>query len=311
MAHLSEAESRPLKRSGADLMPWIAAGSIAVACVVMAIKYAAYLKTGSVALYSDALESIVNVVTAIAAFIAIRISVRPADRHHQFGHHKAEYFSAVVEGALIIVAAIFILREAWEAVQQPRNIEQPGLGLMLSGVATVINAAWSACLMSFGRKLRSPAMAADGWHLMTDVLTSVGVIAGLLLAMVTGWKLIDPALAAAVAVYILYAGWQLARDSVSGLMDVAVTSEESRRIRAIISSNAEGAIEAHDLRTRSAGRVTFIEFHLVVPGTMAVAEAHRICDRLEEAIGKDVPGAEVLIHVEPEGEARHRGIVVV
>jgi divalent metal cation (Fe/Co/Zn/Cd) transporter len=114
-----------------------------------------------------------------------------------------------------------------------------------------------------------------------------------------------------VAVYILYAGWQLARDSVSGLMDVAVASEDSRRIRRIISSNAEGAIEAHDLRTRSAGRVTFIEFHLVVPGTMAVAEAHRICDRLEEAIGNEVPGAEVLIHVEPEGEARHRGIVVV
>ena len=154
-------------------------------------------------------------------------------------------------------------------------------------------------------------MAADGWHLFTDVITSVGVIAGLGLATVTGWRILDPLLAAAVAVYILYAGWLLARDSVSGLMDVAVTSEDSRRIRAIISSNAEGAIEAHDLRTRSAGRVTFIEFHLVVPGTMAVAEAHRICDRLEEAIGVEVPGSEVLIHVEPEGEARHRGIVVV
>lgn len=308
---MSEADHRPPTERGIDYMPWIAAGSIAVAAVVVGIKYAAYLKTGSVALYSDALESIVNVVTAIAAFIAIRISVRPADRHHQFGHHKAEYFSAVVEGALIIVAAIFILREAWEAVQHPRSIEQPGLGLMLNGVATTINAVWSGCLLSFGRKLRSPALAADGWHLFTDVITSVGVIAGLGLATVTGWRVLDPLLAAAVAVYILYAGWLLARDSVSGLMDVAVTSEESRRIRRIISSNAEGAIEAHDLRTRSAGRVTFIEFHLVVPGTMAVAEAHRICDRLEEAIGNEVPGAEVLIHVEPEGEARHRGIVVV
>ena len=292
-------------------MPWIAASSIAVAGVVMGIKYVAYLKTGSVALYSDALESIVNVVTAIAAFIAIRISARPADRHHQFGHHKAEYFSAVVEGALIIVAAIFILREAWEALQHPRNIVEPGTGLVMSGVATAINAAWSGCLLSFGRKLRSPALAADGWHLFTDVITSVGVIAGVALAAATGWSVLDPMLAAAVAVYILYAGWRLARDSVSGLMDVAVTSEESRVIRRIISSNAEGAIEAHDLRTRSAGRATFIEFHLVVPGTMAVAEAHRICDRLEEAIGNEVPGAEVLIHVEPEGEARHRGIVVV
>jgi cation diffusion facilitator family transporter len=308
---LSEADHRPPAGRGIDYMPWIAAASIAVAAIVMAIKYAAYLKTGSVALYSDALESIVNVVTAIAAFIAIRISVRPADRHHQFGHHKAEYFSAVVEGSLIIVAAIFILREAWEAVQQPRTIEQPGIGLMLNGAATAINAVWSGCLLSFGRRLKSPALAADGWHLLTDVVTSLGVIAGLLLATATGWRLLDPALAAAVAVYILYAGWALARDSVSGLMDVAVTSDESRRIRTIISSNAEGAIEAHDLRTRSAGRVTFIEFHLVVPGTMPVAEAHRICDRLEEPIGVEVPGAEVLIHVEPEGEARHRGIVVV
>ncbi len=308
---MSEADHRPPAERGIDYMPWIAAASIAVAAAVMGIKYAAYVKTGSVALYSDALEGIVNVVTAIAAFIAIRISVRPADRHHQFGHHKAEYFSAVVEGALIIVAAIFILREAWEALQQPRTILQPGFGLMLSGVATAINAAWSACLMSFGRKMRSPALAADGWHLFTDVITSAGVIIGLALATVTGWTILDPLLAAAVAVYILYAGWLLARDSVSGLMDVAVTSEDSRRIRRIISSNAEGAIEAHDLRTRSAGRVTFIEFHLVVPGTMAVAEAHRICDRLEEAIGQEVPGAEVLIHVEPEGEARHRGIVVV
>ncbi|MFM9846032.1 MAG: cation diffusion facilitator family transporter [Hyphomicrobiaceae bacterium] len=292
-------------------MPWIAAAGIAVAAAVLSLKYLAYVRTGSVALYSDALESVVNVVTAVTALVAIRISARPADRHHQFGHHKAEYLSAVVEGALIIVAAILILHEAWEALQQPRAITQPAMGLALNGVATVINAAWSVCLLKFGRQLRSPALRADGLHLFADVATSIGVIVGLALAAATGWRVLDPLLAAAVAVYILYTGWRLTRDSVSGLMDEAVPSDESRRLRRIIADNADGAIEAHDLRTRAAGRATFIEFHLVVPGTMSVAEAHRICDKLEEAIGDEVPGAEVLIHVEPEGEARHRGIVVV
>ena len=293
-----------------DYLPWVAAASIVVAAVVMGVKYVAYLKTGSAALYSDALESIVNLVTAAATFIAIRISSRPADRRHQFGHHKAEYFSAVLEGALIIVAAILILSEAWDALQRPRTLTDMGAGLAISGVASAINAGWSVCLTAFARRLRSPALAADGKHLLTDVATSVGVIAGLGLATATGWSMLDPALAAAMAVYILYVGWRLTRNSVSGLMDEAVASDVSSRIRQIISSNSTGAIEAHDLRTRSAGRATFIEFHLVVPGGMSVAEAHRICDRLEDAIGKEVRGAEVLIHVEPEGEARHKGVVV-
>jgi cation diffusion facilitator family transporter len=294
-----------------DYVPGIAAASIAVAALVMGIKFAAYWMTGSVALYSDALEGIVNLVTAIAALAAIRISARPADRQHQFGHHKAEYFSAVLEGVLIVVAAILILREAYEAVQVPRTLSQPAVGLAVSGVATAINAGWSWFLISFGRRQSSPALVADGQHLFTDVLTSVGVIAGLALATITGWRLLDPLLAAGVAAYILYSGWRLASESMSGLMDEAVASGVARRIRQLISENAAGAIEAHDLRTRSAGRATFIEFHLVVPGAMSVAEAHRICDRLEEAIGKEVHGAQVLIHVEPEGEARHRGIVVV
>ena len=298
--------------AGIDYMPWIAAGQHCRGRRRHGHQVSAYLKTGSVALYSDALESIVNVVTAIAALIAIRISVRPADRHHQFGHHKAEYFSAVVEGALIIVAAIFILREAWETLQPAAHASSsPGLGLTLNGLATTINAAWSACPMSFGRKMRSPAMAADGLAPVhrRDHLGRRHHRTGARNAD----RMADPRSAAGGCRGGLHPLRWLAScaHSVSGLMDVAVTSEDSRRIRRIISSNAEGAIEAHDLRTRSAGRVTFIEFHLVVPGTMAVAEAHRICDRLEEAIGMEVPGAEVLIHVEPEGEARHRGIVVV
>ncbi|MFM9939480.1 MAG: cation diffusion facilitator family transporter [Hyphomicrobiaceae bacterium] len=289
----------------------IAAASIVVALAVMGIKYLAYLKTGSVALYSDALESIVNVVTAVVALITIRISSRPADRRHQFGHHKAEYFSAVIEGALIIVAALLIMREAWDAVVKPRTMSEPGLGLAISAAAMVLNATWSAFLIGFGRRHRSPALVADGWHLVTDVATTAGVLVGLALAAATGWALLDPLLAAAVAVNILWTGWRLTSESMSGLMDEAVTADVARRIREIIATNAEGALEAHDLRTRSAGRATFIEFHLVVPGAMSVADAHRICDRLEAAIGDSVEGAEVLIHVEPEGEARHRGVVVV
>lgn len=288
----------------------MATASIAVACVVMAIKYLAYWTTGSVALYSDALESIVNLVTAITALMAIRISARPADRRHQFGHHKAEYFSAVLEGVLIIVAALLILQAAWMALLTPRTLTEPFAGLVINGVATVINGAWSWALIHYGRLWRSPALIADGWHLFTDVATSVGVILGLALAVLTGWSILDPALAALVALNILAAGWRLMRSSISGLMDEAVDGNLARRIRVLISETASGAIEVHDLRTRAAGRATFIDFHLVVPGTMTVADAHRICDRIEKALEAEIEGAEVVIHVEPEGEAQHRGVLV-
>lgn len=289
----------------------MATASIAVACIVMGIKYLAYWMTGSVALYSDALESIVNVVTAIAALVAIRISARPADRRHQFGHHKAEYFSAVLEGVLIIVAALLILHAAWQAFNAPRKLSEPVMGLAINGLATVINGAWSWTLIRFGRSWRSPALVADGWHLFADVATSVGVIVGLALSVITGWAVLDPALAALVALNILVAGWRLMQSSISGLMDEAVEGDIARRIRRLISEHATGAIEAHDIRTRSAGRATFIDFHLVVPGAMSVADAHRICDRIESALEAEIDGAEVVIHVEPEGEARHRGVLVI
>ena len=289
---------------------FIAGASIAVALLVMGIKYVAYLLTGSVALLSDALESIVNVVTAVVALVTIRISARPADRVHQFGHHKAEYFSAVLEGALIIVAAVAILHEAWSALQAPRTLTEPALGIAVSVGASVLNAGWAGLLIVWGRQRKSPALVADGWHLFTDVATSVGVLVGLGLAILTGWTILDPLLAAAVALNILVTGWRLTRESVSSLLDEAVDAEVGSRIRELIAANAEGALEVHDLRTRNAGRATFIEFHMVVPSGMTVAEAHRICDRLEDAIRGELDGAEVLIHVEPEGEARHRGVLV-
>jgi cation diffusion facilitator family transporter len=288
----------------------VAAVSIVVAITVMAIKYWAYVVTGSVALYSDALESIVNVVTAIAALVAIRISAQPADANHPFGHHKAEYFSAVLEGALIIVAAILILNEAYAAIQAPRTLDTPLTGMAISVVATVINGGWAFFLINRGKAWKSPALVADGWHLVTDVITTIGVLIGLALAVATGWSVLDPLIAAAVAINILFTGWRLTRESMSGLIDEAAAPELQARIRETISAHASGAIEAHDLRTRVAGRATFIEFHLVVPGTMTVSEAHDICDRLEQALADVAPGADVSIHVEPEGEARHRGVVV-
>jgi cation diffusion facilitator family transporter len=294
-----------------DKLKLAAVASIAVAGVVLALKYLAYWVTGSVALYSDALESIVNLITALVALYAIHVSAQPADRNHQFGHHKAEYFSAVLEGVLIVVAALLIFHEAYDAFLHPRTLSDPLRGIAINGLATAVNGGWSYFLLTWGRRQRSPALVGDGWHLLTDVATSLGVIVGLLLATLTGWQLLDPALAALVAANILWAGWRLVRDSMSGLMDEAVAGEAARHIREVISANAEGAIEAHDVKTRAAGRVTFIDFHLVVPGNMTVAASHRICDRIEAALVESVHGAQVLIHVEPEDEAKQTGVPVV
>jgi cation diffusion facilitator family transporter len=234
------------------------------------------------------------------------VASQPPDRRHQFGHHKAEYFSAVAEGVLVVVAALLILREAYDAFVSPRTLGQLGTGMALNALAGAVNAGWCTFLIRWGRKQRSPALVADGWHLLTDVATSAGVLAGLGLAALTGWHALDPILAALVALNILWVGWRLVRDSVGGLMDEAVEAEVGRRIRNVIADNADGAIEAHDVRTRTAGRVSFIEFHLVVPGAMTVSASHAICDRLEAALADAVPGAEVLIHVEPEAEAKRR-----
>lgn len=289
----------------------IAAGSILIGVLVLGIKYLAYAVTGSVALYSDALESFVNVATAIAALLAVRLSEQPPDHNHPYGHHKVEYFSAVLAGALIIVAALLILREAWGAVLAPRTIAAPALGLALAGIASVLNAVWSFILVTRGRKLRSPALVADGKHLLADVVTSVGVVAGIILALYTGWAILDPALAALVAVNILWSGWRVIRESLGGLMDEAVPDTQLNEIREVISQHAGGAIEAHDVRTRNAGRVTFVDFHLVVPAEMTVRHAHDICDRIEAALKAAVEGAIVTIHVEPDYKAKHCGVVVV
>ena len=284
--------------------------SIAVALIVMGLKYAAYHVTGSVALYSDALESIVNVITAFVAWYAISLSFKPGDSDHPFGHHKAEYFSAVVEGVLIVVAALLIAHQAWGAWNNPKPLEQTGLGLAVNGAATVINGIWATMMIRAGTAHKSPAILADGKHIWTDVLTSVGVLIGLFLAVGTGNLWLDPLMAVLVALNILWQGWMVINFSVQGLMDHAVDAEEEARIRAIIAENAEGAIEVHDLKTRAAARATFVEFHLVVTEKMTVKHAHDICDRIEDAIKAKVPDCVVTIHVEPEGEAKHSGVLV-
>jgi cation diffusion facilitator family transporter len=293
-----------------DKIQKLALGSIFVGTVVFVLKYAAYYITGSIALYSDALESVINVVTAVSAFTAVRLSAAPADANHPYGHHKVEYFSAVLEGVLIIVAALAILREAYFGFFNPKIVDAPMQGLAINALAGVINAFWSWLLISRGRRLRSPALVADGRHLLTDVMTSVGVILGLLLVPFTGWVWLDSALAAFVALNILWSGWGLIKESVGGLMDEALPEATLSRVREIIAVNAQGAIEAHDLRTRHAGRMTFIDFHLVVPGHMSVTDAHDICDRLERALKADVEDALITIHVEPDNKAKHAGIVV-
>lgn len=282
----------------------LAAINIAVAAAVMGIKYVAYLVSGSVALFSDALESIVNVMTAVAALIAVRISSIPADDEHPFGHHKAEFFAAIFEGAMIIIAAVLILMKSYEALTSGVTFQQPGLGLAINTGAALINAAWAYLLIGRGKAWRSPALVADGWHLVTDVITSAGVIVALLLAIFTGWYWLDPVVAAAVAINILWTGYRIAMQSMSSLMDQAASPEIENQIRSVIARNGDGALQAHDIRTRQAGRALFIEFHLVVPGSMTVYDAHIICDRLEDAIEAEIEGSEAVIHVEPDHKVK-------
>jgi cation diffusion facilitator family transporter len=287
-----------------------ALGSLLAGCLVLGLKGAAWWLTGSAALYSDALESIVNVAASLIALVALRFAARPADANHPYGHDKAEFFAAVVEGVLISVAALLIFNEAWRSWSHVRSLETPIRGLALNAVATVINAAWSWVLIAAGRRLRSPVLSADGGHLLADVVTSVGIAAGVLLAVYTGYLILDPLLAAATGVYVLWSGVRMISSSVSGLMDEAPEPAVVNRIRELVANSAAGAIEAHDLRTRHAGRLTFLEFHLVVPGSMTVAAAHQICDRIEDALKAEMGHLMITIHVEPEEKAKQGGVPV-
>ncbi|MGQ3294530.1 MAG: cation diffusion facilitator family transporter, partial [Shinella sp.] len=235
----------------------------------------------------------------------ISYAAKPADKTHPFGHHKAEYLSAVIEGVLIVVAALLIVKEAVPAVLAPTPIEAPVLGLAINFLAGVINAIWAFVLIRAGRRYRSPALSADGQHILSDVVTSIGVLVGLVLAIATGYAVLDPLLAVLVALNILYQGWKVIAHSVDGLMDHAVEPGEADAIQAAIAAHGTGSLGVHDLKTRRAGSATFVDFHLVVPASMPVGQAHDICDRLEDAIRTVQPGAQIAIHVEPETEKAH------
>lgn len=294
------------KKAIARLAGW----SIVVACIVLGLKTVAWWITGSVALYSDAVESVINVMTALMAWVAIRISHRPADKGHPFGHYKAEYFSAVVAGVLIVLAAILIFSEAVSALLHPHDLQAPLAGIAVNAVAAGINGLWAWLLISEGRKSRSPALAADGRHILVDVVTSASVIIGLVLVLATGWIFLDSLIAMAVGVNVLREGWRVTVSSVDGLMDGALDDEKTERVRQTILETASGAIEVHDIKTRGAGHVSFIEFHLVVDGKMSVADSHAICNRVEEALQAAIPGANVTIHVEPDEESKRDGITI-
>ena len=283
-----------------------ALGSIALGCLVLGLKTAAWWLTGSVALYSDALESIVNVAASAVVLVALRFAARPADANHLYGHEKAEFFAAVIEGVMIVIAALSIFHEAWQAWNAPRAISVPAIGLLLSFVATLINGVWAWALIRAGKRLRAITLVADGKHLISDVVTSVGVAAGFGLTVLTGYRMLDPLIAAATGVYVLWSGTSMILGSVGGLMDIAPDSAAMTRIQTVIANSGAGSIESHDLRARAAGRVTFLDFHLVGPGTMTVTESHAICDRIEAALKADMEQLIITIHVEPEEKAKRQ-----
>lgn len=283
--------------------------SVAVGVLVLALKSYAAWKTQSLALLSDAAESVVNVAAAMIATASVRYAARPADDNHPYGHGKVEYLSAGIEGALVVVAAFVVALEALARIGQPPRIPALGLGLAVSGIATFANLLLARHLMRIGRRWHSPAILTDAVHVRSDVWTSFAVYVGFGVAWVTGYWLLDAALAMAVAAHILVAGLRAVRHSVSGLMDESLDDAEMRRIESRLRAEGPPVIETHDLRTRRAGAQVFIEFHLVISRYALVYEAHEICDRIEADLESDFPGSRVTIHVEPEGEAQREGAI--
>jgi cation diffusion facilitator family transporter len=287
-----------------------ALGSIFVAAIALLLKFAAWRVSGSAALFSDALESLVNVAGSALAFYALITAAKPADHEHPYGHAKAELLSAVAEGAMVMVAAVLILERAGLAFIHPMALNAPWFGLMLNAAGGVLNALWAACLFRFGNARKFPALSADAMHLVADSITTVGIVTGLSISVIWHLPLLDPLIAVAIACQIAWIGGRTVTRSLSGLLDEAPPPAILARVRDLVAAHASGAIEAHDLRVRQAGQSSFLEFHLVVPGAMSVDEAHLICDRIEAALKAEMHGVIITIHVEPEGKAKHHGVLV-
>lgn len=301
---MQESQSRPVAEEGnprfLERFIWL---SIATAVATVVIKgYAAWL-TNSVGLWSDAMESTVNLVAALVALWALRLAAKPADFNHDFGHGKAEYMSAAVEGSLIFVAAAVIIWGAIERLFVPVPLEQLGLGLALSMLATLLNLGTGLVLLRAGRRHRSITLEADGKHLLTDVWTSVGVLVAIGLVALTHWQVLDPAIALVVGANILFTGYRLVRRSVVGLLDAALPDDEVAIVSAVLADVChDSRVEITQLRTRESGRQRFVYATLAVPGTWTVKRSHDVADDVEHAIDAALPGTTTFVHIEPAPE---------
>ena len=274
--------------------------SIAAAVVTLVLKTIAYWVTDSVGMLSDAMESTVNLAAALMALTMLTIAARPADDDHAFGHSKAEYFSSGVEGALILIAAVSIIWAALPRLMHPQAIQQVGLGLMISLVASAVNFGAAVVLLRAGKKHHSITLEADAHHLMTDVWTSAGVLIGIGAVYATGWLILDPLIAIAVAINIVWTGFQLLRRSVDGLMDMSLPTDELAIIHEIIGRYVtQQGIAYSSLKTRQAGSHKFISVHILVPANWTVQRGHDLLDLLEADIEKTLYGSHVLTHLEP------------
>lgn len=275
-----------------------------VSFAVFIIKYCAYQLTGSVSLLADALETVINVLGAIVSVSTIWLAAQPADHNHPYGHNKAEYLSALTEGLMMLGAAAVNSREVWHSWQHPIAPSEPLVGLGLNATGGLINLLWGLMLLRFGKQYRSVALTASGRHTLTDVYASFGVILGFALVLLTHWLRIDAFVAGIVTLNILWTGLHTLRGSLSGLMDELSDPTIMQRVLEIIQSHGTGALEAHDLRARVAGRMTFVEFHLVVDGAMTVEIAHGICDCIEAEIRDALGPCTISIHLEPPEKAK-------
>jgi cation diffusion facilitator family transporter len=273
--------------------------SIAAAVMTIALKSVAYLLTGSVGLLSDAAESVVNLVAAVVVLVALHVAARPADDNHNFGHGKAEYFSAGIEGLMIFIAAGFILVAAVQRFLHPAALDSVGFGLAISMLATVLNGVVGMLLLRAGTAHRSVTLTADGKHLLTDVWTSVGVILGVLLVGLTGWQRLDPIVAAVVGVNILVIGFKLVSQSVISLLDAALPAEDLARITAVLDRMRTEDLDFTNIRTRESGRHRFVSLTVLVPPHWTVERGHNLADNVETAIARDLPDTDVQTHLEP------------
>lgn len=279
--------------------------SIAAAVFTIGLKAAAYIFTGSVGMLSDALESGVNLVAAVLALVVLNIAAQPPDEEHTYGHTKAEYFSSGVEGSLILVAGIMIATAAVERLVHLRPLEQTTLGLILSLVASLVNFAVARVLLRAGQQYRSITLTANSRHLMTDVWTSVGVLAGVLAVTMTGWYWLDPVLALVVAAQIAFSAFKLLRQSVAGLMDAALPEVEIALITQTLARFQEMyGIQYHALRTRQSGVQRFVSLHVQVPGDWNVQRGHSLLEEIEQAIRHQLLPVSILIHLEPIEDPR-------